>query len=143
MKKFLFTILILSIVFTTTGCVKYDYNIDISKKGEVSVKQIHCIKKDTIESKLLIKKIADRFLENAKVLEKNGYKTGAYADNEYKGFKVSKDFTLLSDFKKEDLPKGFSTSQKTPIIVKEENFAMKKYIINLDYDIDVAQQKMI
>ena len=45
---------------------------------------------------------------------------------------------MFSDLKKEDLPKGFSTTQKSPIIVKDENFAMKKYIINLDYDIDIA-----
>ena len=139
MKKSLI-ILSCALALFTTGCIKNSYNIEIDKKDNITVSEIGAINANLIKSinPNATADIKNKLEESKQEAETEGYKAETYDDGTYIGIKQTKNYKLPV-YETSDLPKGFSTSQKKPVVINKK-FFKTIYTINLDFDIKSASK---
>lgn len=145
MKKVLLFLTAIFMIFATTGCVKYSYEINIDKNDMISVSEISAVNTKLIESMTqsmggggvdIKKQLNDDFSKNKAELEKDGFTVEQYDDGTFAGVKSSKkdiEFTKLIY----NLPKGFI--QEEGSIVLKKRLCRTQHKIKLNYDITKAQ----
>ena len=143
MKKFLFIFLVLSIAICTSGCVKYDYNLEITKAGEVIFKETEAVNLGTLKSynRYFPKIVNERVDERIKLLNEKGIQTTKYLNDSYCGTTITRKANNIKNFSKDMMPYGFSSEDRSPIKHKETNFLTTNYKINLKYNLDNALEK--
>lgn len=133
MKKFLLFLSLLLVVISTSGCIKYEYTIDIDKKNNIAFSQVSAFNTKTIEE--LSKEATVKgcsYDELKESVEKEGFIASVYNKDGYKGVKADKKYNMKS-FK---LPNGFKSNTETPFEMKSSMGGAKKtYSINWQYDI--------
>lgn len=143
MKKILFIFLVLSIAICTSGCIKYDYDLEIKKTGEVIFKETEAINLKTAQNYnkyfpgIIIKKIENR----VKLLDEKGIQARKYLEIPYSGTTITRKANTIKNFSSDMLPYGFVTEDSSPIKYKENNFLTTNYKIDLKYDLEKAIEK--
>lgn len=135
MKKIALYCLMLFILFTTTGCKKFSYSIDIDKKDNVTISETEAINISTLQSLPREGNYNSKIEEAQNNLKAEGYTVEVYNDGEYKGLTKTKKVGLAKELKK--LPTGFRPLQSSPILI-EKAFLKNKYTIKWQYRIDSA-----
>lgn len=137
MKKLFLIGLIATFSIICTGCVNFDYSIEINKKDQVSISQTQSVNVKLFSAlapsfdvglKNSIENLSEKYI-------KQGYQTKEYDDGVYRGITVLKDnltFTRLQ----ENLPSGFDRKRST--FTADKNFIKSYYKIHLYYDINKA-----
>ncbi len=138
MKKLFLAGLVCCMTFICTGCVKLDYNIEISKGDRINISQTQAynMKFFTALNPAFFedgfKKSMATIADNYKGLK---YRTKLYNDDDFSGLTVSKD-GLTFKSAKEVLPAGFRREDDSFIVNK--GFVKSSYKIHLFYDMNEA-----
>ena len=82
MKRYVKLILIVLVLFSCSGCVKYNEEMKISIFKSAKIKVIYAVDKDIVDRDILTKK-------EKKILKNNGYQLKEYKDKNYKGYIVT------------------------------------------------------
>ena len=136
MKKVFLTSLILGLTFICTGCVKFDYKIEINDKDEISISESRGAVFEEFKSPDF-KNALKSDPEMEKVLEQykyKGYKITDFSKDDYSALVFSKDKLRFQDVK-ESLPRGFSEDSS---IEKNSGLIKKTYKIHLLYNLPEA-----
>ena len=141
--KYLFIFCLLTVTLLTSGCVKYTYRFDIDNKGKIAITETNGISSSIMkEMNPTVLKILNDGI-NLKTIHKtdNGYSVYKCKDGDYAVLKSYKKFNI-SRFITADLPEGFSTPQKNPVMVQKK-FYKTTYTISLSYNIKYATRNIM
>lgn len=150
MKKIRSLLLVLIMVFSLTGCVKYNINMNVNKDKSVDFEMIYALQSSMTNSLESISEddeydLAEEESSNEvdideyKYLEDQGFKIEAFEEDASAGVKISKKFKNIDDIssteKKEiDINKMFTKEENTKnefiFFIKKGN----KYIADLIFD---------
>ena len=137
MKKILLIILASTITLITTGCVKFEYTMDINKNDRINFSQtqgfnVQFFRAINPEFDKMFKKIVATLAEKYK---KQGFQANEYNDEAFAGLNISKN-NLTFKQTREILPAGFKVDDNSFIINK--GFVKSSYKLHFYYDIREA-----
>ena len=137
MKKVFLTSLILGLTFICTGCVKFDYNIEINKDAQIKISQTQAF---NVKFFRAINPAFDTgFKKSVEELSKKyreaGFKTAEYNDDAFSGVTVIKDKLTFNNVT-EALPEGFNKDEGS--FIANRGFIKSSYKIHLFYDLGTA-----
>ena len=137
MKKIFLISLISFITVICTGCVKYDYNIEIDKKDNVKFSETLSLNQKLFSAlstdfdnayKLSLDKLTNKY-------KSKGYDVQEYKDSDFSGITISKEKLTVNKLK-ESLPEGFIKDSASVIV--QRGFIKNSYKIHLLYDIRIV-----
>ena len=132
MKKIALLGLMLFVVFTTSGCRNFSYDIEINKNGKVTLSETESIDFSNIEKiSYIAQKAQTKIEEKNSEFEAQGYTVKRSDNGSYKEYTRTKTFETFTD--NSVLPEGFAALQPQPIM-QEKAFLKNKYIIKWSYD---------
>jgi len=143
MKRFFLVGALISLIFCTSGCVKTSYNIEIDKKNNIILSETDSYNQNMLKSLAKDQKaladldgINNKLEKDKENLKTKGYTVTDYENNGFVGLTASKKYPKNS-LKESDLPIGFISFGKSPLLV-EKGFFKTSYTINLKYDPDTV-----
>ncbi len=132
MKKLILFSCLLLIMISTSGCVKYEYTIDIDKKNNIAFSQVTACNTEVIKE--LSKEVTIQgcsYDELKAIVDENSF-INKYNKDGFDGIKADKKYDIKS-FK---LPSGFTSNTEKPFEIKSAMGGAKKtYSINWQYNI--------
>lgn len=135
MNKILLTGVLLAVMFGTSGCVKYEYNITIDDNENISFSEIQAVDTSAFGSAAadMESSIQKQIKEKSSEYEAEGYTVTPYSEDSYKGISLLKDSTV-DELKISDLPSGFEVDEGDSVVNAEHGLFSSKYSINLTFD---------
>lgn len=137
MKKVFLILLVSTITFICTGCVKFDYNIEINKDNKINISQTQGFNVKFFRAispgfdngfKKSVDVLTDRY-------DKLGYETSLYEDDAFSGLTIARNGLTFKQAK-EFLPSGFSGDENSFTVSK--GLVKNSYRVHLYYDIKEA-----
>lgn len=127
MRKIVRIIIIIGIIYLSTGCVKYNATVNINKNKSINFRVIYALDKSLIGKEKLLKQ------EDKKNLEKQGFTIEDYSENNMKGYTIKIDIPNIDKISTSesiiyDLASMFSKDSKNNKI-----FTIKRGILKNTY----------
>lgn len=138
MKKIAKIVIIIAMVFTMTGCVKYNANMDIKRDKTMEFSIIYALDTAYFDDKSVLTD------DELKQLEENGFEIEGYSNNDYKGAKITKKFENIDSLSTTDdvqynisaiaSPKDDTEEKKEYLFKIEKGLFKNKYIAKFVFD---------
>lgn len=140
MRKFLFAVMALCIVFLTSGCIKCTYNIELDNKDNITITQTSAINTTILKSfdENAAETIEKNIEKEKDKIQEDGSKVEIYKEGDFTGAVKTKSLKV-KDFKLAELPEGFIPAEDLKGITVEKGFFRTTYLIDVKFDSQQAQ----
>lgn len=134
MKKIFFAALICSLTFICTGCVKFDYNIEINNKDEIKISETKGVTFEEFKSGAFREALKSELANTIQQYKDKGFTVSEVNEEDFAAISLSKD-KLTFKQAKESLPKGFKEDSSFEV---SKGLVKKSYKVHLLYDLPEA-----